>query len=400
MKLVDIAEFYSEHGGGVRTYIRQKMAASARLGHSTVIIAPGAADAEISMPGGKVIWVKAPRLPFDRRYHLFASSGAVFRILEREQPDVIEGSSPWRGGWLAANWPGQAVRSLFMHADPVASYPHTLLGRMLTHRQIDGLFSWFWKYLQRLNLRFDVTVVSGNWLASRFQSFGLQKVQSVPFGVDRSQFHRDMRCMQARRDMLQACGLDDTATVLIAVGRHHPEKHIGTLIDAVTEANRTRKVGLYLVGDGLIRPWVDRKARAAPHVHVAGQINDRDRLATLIASADALIHGCASETYGLAVAEALCSGTPVIVPDAGGAHELADPACGQIYRTGNALSAADAIGALIARSRDTLSRAAIHAANARIGDITEHFEKLFNYYQCLIEEKSGAGKLAASSRSL
>ena len=41
MKVADVSEFYSEQGGGVRTYVLQKLAASARLGHETVIIAPG-----------------------------------------------------------------------------------------------------------------------------------------------------------------------------------------------------------------------------------------------------------------------------------------------------------------------------------------------------------------------
>ena len=70
MKVADIAEFYSEHGGGVRSYVHQKLAASARLGHETVVIAPGPADREDRVSGGKIVWVKAPRLALDPRYHI------------------------------------------------------------------------------------------------------------------------------------------------------------------------------------------------------------------------------------------------------------------------------------------------------------------------------------------
>ena len=56
-----------------------------------------------------------------------------------------------------------------------------------------------------------------------------------------------------------------------------------------------------------------------------GEIRDRALLARYYASADVLVHGSAAETYGLVVAEAICSGLPVVVPDRGGAaKELHD----------------------------------------------------------------------------
>ena len=47
MKVVDVAEFYADKGGGVRTYIHQKLEAGARLGHEVVVIAPGPAPCSI-----------------------------------------------------------------------------------------------------------------------------------------------------------------------------------------------------------------------------------------------------------------------------------------------------------------------------------------------------------------
>ena len=102
MKIADISEFYSERGGGVRTYVQQKLAASARLGHETLIIAPGPETREDKVVGGRIIWVKAPVLAVDPRYHIFVGLEGVRAVLEREKPDIVEGSSPWRGGWAAA----------------------------------------------------------------------------------------------------------------------------------------------------------------------------------------------------------------------------------------------------------------------------------------------------------
>src|SRR5262249_29942127 len=157
----------------------------------------------------------------------------------------------------------------------------------------------------------------------RLAGFGLQRLAVKPFGVDRLLFNPSRRDAELRREMLATCGLDESATLLISVGRHHPEKRLGTVIAAVARANKTAPVGLWLLGDGAARAAVERAAASVPQVHVAGQIEDRVLLARRVASADALVHGCGSETFGLSIAEALCCGTPIIVPEAGGALDLA-----------------------------------------------------------------------------
>ena len=41
MKIVDVAEYYSENGGGIRTYIQAKMRIAEKHGHEVVVVAPG-----------------------------------------------------------------------------------------------------------------------------------------------------------------------------------------------------------------------------------------------------------------------------------------------------------------------------------------------------------------------
>ena len=390
MKVADISAFYSEQGGGVRTYVQQKLKASARLGHFTVIIAPGRESREDSHPGGKIVWVKAPVLPVDKRYHMFLSSAEVTRILDREQPDVVEGSTPWYAGWIAGHWRGDAVKSLVMHADPVAVYAHTLLGARFGIQRVDRLFGWFWRYLRRLSAPFDCTVVAGEWLAQRFTAFGLRNVTTVPFGIDRAFFHDGLRDPALRARMLAACGLPESAKLLLTIGRHHPEKRLSVLISAVGKVNQGRpdSVGLYLVGDGLSRARIAHAAAQVPHVYVAGQVSDRAEVTRMMASADALIHGSGCETFGLAVAEALCCGAPIIVPDTGGAYDFAHPDYAEVYPLGDADGAARAIERLFARDRDTLARAAIAGAETRIGTADAHFDRLFALYDSLVRQRA------------
>ena len=391
MKLVDVAEFYSEQGGGVRTYIQQKLAASAALGHETVIVAPGAETRTDRRPGGRIEWIAAPPERFDHRYHRFDKAAPVHALLDREQPDLVEGSSPWEGGRIVADWPGTAAKAFFLHQDPVAVYPHTFLDSALSPAAIDRLFFWFWRYLRRLNNRYDTGIVSGQWLADRLSRFGLRNLHAVPFGIAKDAFSPALRADAERRRMLAACGIDPAdpdALLLISISRHHPEKRISTLIDAVACLNRRRPVGLYLVGDGPFRGRVTRLAARCPQVYVAGFLRDRQALAAALASADAMLHGSAAETYGLVIAEALVSGLPLVVPDRGGAVELSDPAYAELYRPGDARACARAVERLAGRDADRLRAAAVAAGRDRVREPLDHFRALFAHYQAVAAAKS------------
>jgi len=91
-----------------------------------------------------------------------------------------------------------------------------------------------------------------------------------------------------------------------------------------------------------------------------------------MASADALVHGCEAETFCMAAAEARASGTPVIVPDSGGAADHAAGGAGRTYISGNAASCALAI-------RDVAMNRPRPALRARSMD--EHFADLFSTYE-------------------
>jgi len=242
MKIVDVCEFYSPTGGGVRRYINQKLALAGKFGHELTIIAPGAETRMEAARGGTIAWIKSPHLPFDRNYRMFWNHQQVWRTLDRIAPDLVEGSSPWRGGWLAARWPGKAVKVFFMHADPVAVYPQTFLGGLLGPERVDRLFGFFWRYLNRLNSNYDAAIVTNPALAERFAGFGLENIQIAPFGVERSKFSPSFYDATARREMLATCGLGADASLLIAVGRHHPEKRLRTIIQAVSRAQASHNI--------------------------------------------------------------------------------------------------------------------------------------------------------------
>jgi alpha-1,6-mannosyltransferase len=108
-----------------------------------------------------------------------------------------------------------------------------------------------------------------------------------------------------------------------------------------------------------------------------------------MASCDALVHGSSAETFGLVASEALASGLPLVLPNAGAVADIAHPDFSEAYVPGNAHDAASAIERLLDRDQHQLRSAAHHAAmTARTLD--EHFTELFQTYADAISEKREA----------
>lgn len=388
MRIADVSEFFSDFGGGVRTYVHQKLEASAKAGVETVIIAPGPADRREKRLGGEIVWVRSPVLPFDHRYHLFARKKPVHDLLDEIAPEVIEGSSTWRGAWIARSWAGKAARALFLHQDPVAVYPQSFLSPALKADRVDRLFAGFWRYMVRLSAGFDATIAPSAVFARRLERQGIVRPIACPLGVDRTLFGPERRNDVLRLKMLSECGVKDPAAPLfVAVSRHHPEKRLPMMMRAFEEFARDRSAGLYLIGDGPMWRSISARAGRIKGVAVAGPVTDRALIAAKLASADYFVHGGAAETFGLVVGEALASGVPIVAPDQGGASEFVHPTWGEAYAAGDAGALARALRRIVARDRRDLSLAA-RAGGHRVGSPADHFAQLFSVY----------GSLAAAPR--
>jgi alpha-1,6-mannosyltransferase len=386
MKIVDVCGFYSESGGGVASYVRQKLAFAALEGHEVVIVAPGKTSGQEVRPGGRIVWVAAPAMPLDANYRMFVGGQEAWSVIAAEAPDVVEGSSPWRGGWIAARAPGRAVKSLVFHQDFVAGYPYTALDGVMERERIDRLFGGWWSYVRRLSAHFDVTVTGGEWLARRLDGFGVHNPRAVPFGIESELFSPAKRDETLRRDLLRLCGAPPEARLIVAIGRLHPEKRHRTIIEGFARARADRgDIALLVIGDGPARLLVERLASKVEGVSLAGPVTDRERLAAIYASADLLVHGSGAETYGLVVAEALSSGLMVVAPDTGGAADLARRGRAVTYRTGDGLACGEAILAALAVGDGPQSRA---QPVPEMPTAEAHFRQLFALYAGLIARRA------------
>jgi glycosyltransferase involved in cell wall biosynthesis len=95
---------------------------------------------------------------------------------------------------------------------------------------------------------------------------------------------------------------------VLYVGRLSPEKNVDTLVEAVGDLN------LVVAGDGPLRGLVPQSLGAVPHAEVE----------RLLERCTLLVAPCEREGFGLAAAEAMAFGRPVVAAAGGGLLELVD----------------------------------------------------------------------------
>lgn len=228
---------------------------------------------------------------------------------------------------------------------------------------------------------FDTVVCANDQFAQRLTEGGVANVETIRMGVEGGLFSPSKRSAELRAAALHDMGLGDDAVLLIGAGRLSAEKRWPMVLRAVAEAGRHRRVGMLLVGDGRQRARLEALAGRLGHCAVGPRVEDRVELARLLASADALVHGCEAETFCLVAAEARASGVPLIVPDRGAALDQLIDGVGASYVSGSELSLANAIGQFIERGAELQRAAAVRASRVRTMD--EHFAALFERYEQL-----------------
>lgn len=141
---------------------------------------------------------------------------------------------------------------------------------------------------------------------------------------------------------------------VLYVGRLSPEKNVDTLVEAVGDLN------LVVAGDGPLRDRVPHALGAVPHAEVE----------RLIERASVLVAPCEREGFGLAAAEAMAFGRPVVAAAGGALLELvADGETGLLVAPRDAAALRDAVLRLLgdAELRTRLGRAGRERARERLG---------------------------------
>ena len=153
--------------------------------------------------------------------------------------------------------------------------------------------------------------------------------------------------------------VDPQGTRIGFLGRLSVEKGVDVLARAVGAVGADRAVELVVAGDDRWVPTVQSAPVAAALAELGGAVVRLGHVppATLFAQVDlAVFPSRVPESFGLVVAEAMASGVPFVISDAGALPEVAGPDHPWIARRGDADDLARVIAEALATPQDTVQQ--------------------------------------------
>ena len=413
IKTLHITNFYHAASGGIGTAYRALMAVANGRQRQMRLVVPGERT-EVEEVGqfARIYHIRCRRAPFfDGRYrlilpgkYLVSYRSELRRILLAEQPDLIEVCDKYVLNWLAGlirrRWiaglgrPTVVGMSCERMDDNVAAYLFDGAGGRLLAQS----------YMRNLYVpMFDFHVANSDYTAAELRLAagpdGASRILVCQPGVDTQFFTPGRRSVAFRDQLVREAGGDSHTVLLLYAGRVSPEKNIPLLLDMMNRlaVDRLPDYRLIVAGSGpLIDRIKDRAEWQAPgRIRMLGQVSDRNRLADLYANSDAFVHPNPREPFGLAPLEAMASGCPTIVPNAGGVLSYANAGNAWIAAP-NGSEFADAVRSVfcesqtrrekIRRARATAEQNSTLIANGRL---FETYDELHRRFQA--ELLGGAG---------
>jgi alpha-1,6-mannosyltransferase len=382
LTVLDITKYFGDTTGGIRTYLVEKgRYVAARPGLHQVLVVPGAADELVGDGAVRQYRIRGPRIPFDPGYRLLLAPRTTRRILEHEQPDLIELGSPWLVPWLAryANRRLGAPLIWFYHTHfpGIIAPPGPALPGWRRH-----LADLAWGYVRRVAGMARAVLVASDSLARILEHQGVTNVRRVALGVDLALFRPERA---ATREAVLARYDLPRAPLAVYLGRFTEEKQLEVLLDGWPEVRRQTGAALVLVGAGPREALLRTRARD-PGIHFIPFLRDRTAVADLLAAANLYLAPGPVETFGLSAVEALASGTPVVSVDCGGVADLVRAShAGALYPAGDV----EACAAVIVRMLG--SDLAPFRQKARGFTELNHawpgvFDRLFEQYRAVLGE--------------
>lgn len=387
MKFCDLTQSYAPTGGGVRTYLHAKREyLCRRTDDEHLLIVPGAEDSVRREGRTTTYTVRSPLVPGSHAYRLLLRSGEVLRILDAERPDLIASYCTYNLPWTALHHrkrhPETPVVGFYM-TDVAQAYVEEPLARYLGAAVGRGAGALAERYVRALFRRFDARVAISPALAERLRAMGVPDVHCIPLGVDLERFHPGRRDDALRREL----GVEADEPLLVYAGRLDAEKRAEMVARAWERLPAGFRGALVLVGEGPLRPELERRAAADRRMRVLPFQSDREALARLLASADLYVSAMPFETFGLSVVEAQACGLPVLGVRGGAMVDRVPEGAG-VGALGP-VDDADAMAAHILRLTDDAAELAAMGRRARALVEAEFswdrtFEQLFALYDRLL----------------
>jgi alpha-1,6-mannosyltransferase len=310
VKIVHIANFYSEKSGGIKTTIAQLGRLYQSQGHEFFYMVPGARYSVESQPNGTQITLPGFPIPFSGGYRIIRSNREVRKLLSLLKPERIEISDR-----LTLRRIGLWARRRSIHS-VVFSHEslEELVKRFVPYKFVLRFVEW---HNARLARSFDWVITSTEFAAREFRKLNIANLKKVPLGVDLETFQPMRRNLDLRKKLLQG-----EEILMVHCGRLFIEKNPEQSFRTFQELRRQgMRVRLIYVGMGPLYPRLMKLAEGQ-HVEFLGYVVSPLKVAEILASADVVLAPGPHETFCLAALEALACGTPVVASSRSAVGEI------------------------------------------------------------------------------
>lgn len=246
----------------------------------------------------------APLYPEKR---LVIPTKKIKALLLSFNPDIIHVINPGLMGYLGL------MIAKSNHIPCVVSQ-HSQYAVYLDYYNLKVLNSLIWKWITRTSNLADKVLCTSKYMYEVFASRGILHLDVWQPGVDSHSITPTLKNPTIRQSFNAKSNED---FLLLYVGRLSPEKNIELIKPALLNHSHLR---LGIIGDG---PHKNKLIKHFKGTHtIFNSFQNKQRLAALYASADAVILPSCTETLGLVLLEAMAAGTLVIGANAGGIPSL------------------------------------------------------------------------------
>jgi len=301
-----VAPYFPPQGGGLERYVYEISLRLRARGMRVVVVAskdPGSDTVE-TIAGVKVYRL-ARTIKISNTPLAFNWFSKLRRIIREENPDLINVHTPVPGiGNIAALCAGQRPLIVTYHGGSMRK-PEGSLGANAAVWLYEAVF------LPLLLRRADNIICVSEFVREFLKKYD-KKISVITPGIDTELFRPD----PAKKSKLP--------TVLFVGGLNASEQFKGlwTLLDALSEVQKTIPLQLVVVGDGDMREQYEAKAHELNIVaQFVGKISN-EQLPGWYQGASVFALPTENESFGMVILEALGCGVPVVASAVGGVSSL------------------------------------------------------------------------------
>jgi glycosyltransferase involved in cell wall biosynthesis len=213
-----------------------------------------------------------------------------------------------------------------------------------------------------------------------YSNIGTEKVKIIPNGIDFENFNQTPT---TPRTTFTKSNRDSVKVVLGVVGRVAPEKRVDLLPQLIDQLT-TKGIDATgcIVGTGISEPQVRALVRSSSVRERITFLGNRTDMANVYRKFDVLVHFGSVEGFGLAIAEAMACGVPVVAPNTGGSAEIINDGNDGILVTSGAIEEYAEKIALLVREESLYRQISINARikikqDYSIGRFVDCYESLY-----------------------